>query len=235
MLLSQFLNTYSEDNKWYGLDEDSNGYLVMYREPIKKDKVRRIKKFELFNCDYCGQNAIRDSYTCSSLRKERGKHITAKLCSRNSICYSKHATLGTIAGLKKLGIKPYSRENPKINDAGYLSWTDYELDESGYRIRSEKLKSNGWCQNKSLEIFMHKVIVEEHIGRKLTSDEMVHHIDCNKLNNDIDNLWVCNNRIHMKAHRSIEKLVGCLIKRNAIKFNKKAGEYEMINKAKENK
>ena len=227
MLLNQFLNTYSEDNKWYGADEDSNGYLVMYREPIKRDKCRRIKKFELFNCDYCGQNAIRDSYTCSSLRKERGKHIIAKLCSRQSICYSKHVTLGTIEGMRKIGVKPYSRENPRINDAGYLSWTDYELDESGYRIKSEKLKSNKQGKNKSIEIFMHKVIVEEDIGRKLTSNEMVHHIDCNKLNNDIDNLWVCNKRTHMKAHRSIERLISSLIEGHIIKFNKKTGEYEL--------
>jgi|TARA_R100001530_G_scaffold129184_1_gene99374 hypothetical protein len=235
MLLSQFLNTYSEDNKWFGPDEDSNGYLVMYREPIKRDKVKRIKKFELFNCDYCGQNAIKDSYLPTRIRKDRGKHITAKLCSRHSPCYSKHATLSTIEGLRKIGVKPYSRENPKINDAGYLSWTEYELDESGYRIKSEKLKSSGWGKNKSKEVFLHVVLMEEYIGRKLAPDECVHHIDNDKLNNNIDNLWLCNRRTHSKAHWSMNKLVSAFLKSHLIKFNRKAGEYEMINKAKENK
>lgn len=37
----------------------------------------------------------------------------------------------------------------------------------------------------------HRFIVEKHLGRKLTSDEIVHHIDGNPQNNIISNLIVC--------------------------------------------
>ena len=225
MLLNEFLNNYSEDNKWYGLDEDSNGYLVMYREPIKKDKVKRIKKFELFNCDYCGQNAIRNSYSHSLVRKKaEGVNVIANLCSRQSAeCFSKHITLGTIEAMKRVGGKKWSRENPRLSDYGYLSWKEHELDESGHRV------PNGRGKNKSYEVFLHVVLMEEHIGRKLAPDECVHHIDGDKLNNKIDNLWLCNKSSHMKAHRSIEGLLKGLMKRNITKFNRKTGKYELNN------
>ena len=217
MLLNQFLNTYSEDNKWYGADEDSNGYLVMCRRrknPTVKSP-NEIRRFELFNCDYCGQNAIRQ------VRKDRSKYIKAKVCCRYSKCYSKHVTLSTIEGKKRQG-GGSCRKNPVINRNGYLSWTEYELDESGHRIKHKS--GNG---NIRIETFEHRVTMEEYRGRKLISDEHVHHIDLNKLNNNIDNLWLCNRQTHLKAHRSINKLISSLIEGHIIKFNKKAGEYEL--------
>ena len=47
---------------------------------------------------------------------------------------------------------------------------------------------------------LHRALVEEHIGRELTEDEVVHHIDGNKLNNDISNLMVMTKRAHSKLH-----------------------------------
>lgn len=43
--------------------------------------------------------------------------------------------------------------------------------------------------------------MEEKLGRKLSSDEIVHHKDGNKLNNNPDNLEITNRREHMNIHR----------------------------------
>ena len=52
----------------------------------------------------------------------------------------------------------------------------------------------------------HRIIVEEKIKRKLSSKEHVHHIDLNKLNNDINNLYICSNKEHVRMHFSAMKI-----------------------------
>ncbi len=50
-------------------------------------------------------------------------------------------------------------------------------------------------------IFKHVQIYENHIGRKLIKEERLHHIDLDKMNNKIDNLYLCkNNRDHILCH-----------------------------------
>jgi hypothetical protein len=46
----------------------------------------------------------------------------------------------------------------------------------------------------------HRVIMEDHLGRKLRSDEIVHHKDENKTNNLIENLAVMSASEHAKHH-----------------------------------
>ena len=58
-------------------------------------------------------------------------------------------------------------------------------------------------------VFIHRIIAEELIGRPLTSDDIVHHLDGDSLNNDPSNLVVTTRAEHMgKYHLDIclEKL-----------------------------
>ena len=50
-------------------------------------------------------------------------------------------------------------------------------------------------------VYEHRLIVERHLKRYLKPSEVVHHIDFNKQNNDINNLLVLTNKIHVKLHR----------------------------------
>lgn len=49
-------------------------------------------------------------------------------------------------------------------------------------------------------VLLHRVVIENHIGRILNSDEVVHHKDHNKKNNDISNLEILNRVYHVKLH-----------------------------------
>lgn len=61
-------------------------------------------------------------------------------------------------------------------------------------------------------------MVEKHIGRKLLKTEAVHHIDENKLNNEIINLMLFKSTAeHTKYHHVLE-YGGCL--NNGITFKK---------------
>jgi hypothetical protein len=47
---------------------------------------------------------------------------------------------------------------------------------------------------------LHRVIMEQHLGRTLRHDEIVHHKDRNRENNDISNLQVMTKKQHSRHH-----------------------------------
>lgn len=52
----------------------------------------------------------------------------------------------------------------------------------------------------------HRLVMEKHIDRKLSSKEVIHHIDGNKANNRIDNLLLfATQKEHQKFHRAEQK------------------------------
>ena len=55
---------------------------------------------------------------------------------------------------------------------------------------------------------MHRVVMEEKLGRKLESWEIVHHIDGDKWNNSPENLEVMTQSEHMKLHLHAQRSVG---------------------------
>lgn len=52
-------------------------------------------------------------------------------------------------------------------------------------------------------IYMHRAVAEEALGRQLTEDEHVHHIDRNKANNARSNLIVLSEQDHTRLHQAI--------------------------------
>ena len=57
---------------------------------------------------------------------------------------------------------------------------------------------------KSGYILEHRLVMEVYIGRFLEKQEVVHHIDHNKLNNDTNNLILCENQ---KEHNLLHKKI----------------------------
>lgn len=49
-------------------------------------------------------------------------------------------------------------------------------------------------------ILQHRRVMEDYLGRKLRSDEIIHHIDENKHNNKISNLKIVTRAEHAKIH-----------------------------------
>ncbi len=70
-------------------------------------------------------------------------------------------------------------------------------------------------------ILLHRVIIENNLGRLLTSSEIVHHKDENKLNNDLSNLEVMSVTDHAKLHHPEGRtFVECICPNCLVTFNK---------------
>lgn len=50
------------------------------------------------------------------------------------------------------------------------------------------------------QVMEHRWLMEQHLGRSLTSDEVVHHRDGNVQNNSLDNLEVMSRSLHSYHH-----------------------------------
>lgn len=76
--------------------------------------------------------------------------------------------------------------------------------------------------------FKHRKRLEQHLGRALTREEVVHHLDGDKLNNSIENLWLCNAKTHNVAHHSLETIAISMYRSGEVIFNRETGKYERV-------
>jgi len=73
-------------------------------------------------------------------------------------------------------------------------------------------------------VFKHVLEMEKHIGRTPKKTEPIHHIDLDRKNYKIDNLWLCkDNSEHQHLHASLDRTISKLIKNGTINF--KDGKY----------
>lgn len=73
----------------------------------------------------------------------------------------------------------------------------------------------------------HRYVMEKKLGREIKSNEIVHHIDCDGFNNDLDNLVLLNKSEHRKVHSSITDLIKPLIERGIIYYDKEDKRYKL--------
>jgi hypothetical protein len=60
-------------------------------------------------------------------------------------------------------------------------------------------------------VFHHRIIMENKLGRLLTSEEIVHHKNHDKRDNSVDNLQVMDRIEHMRMHGYEQGVLTCLL------------------------
>lgn len=147
---------------------------------LKKKKIR-----------YC-------SRACAHVTLRRKIQVSCKTC--NKLFFTNPYSINNGGGkfccrkcydISQKGRTPYNKGKkvPKMWGENHPNFKGGFVN-NGYHISSyqgEKLRT-------------HRLIMEKYLGRKLNKDEVVHHIDENKLNNSINNLIVMSDVEHRRYH-----------------------------------
>jgi len=175
----------------------------------KTDHVRRL-------CDLCGDIAKRRYSDLMQSRKNFaarvGKHDFKDYCVR---CAPKIKMSGELSPTKNVKVRAKMSRNRRRDPNGKLS--------DGYVNRGYKYVLDKDTQKYILE---HRAVMQNTIDRVLTEKEQVHHINGDKLNNLIENLYLCSScSDHNRVHASLQKAAFELVNAGIIKFDADSGEY----------
>lgn len=92
------------------------------------------------------------------------------------------------------------------------------------KYRKIKLKDHSWK-------YYHIHLIEKKLGRRLKKNEVVHHIDFDGTNNNLNNLIVLDKKEHMHLHNvKMNNLIHELYENGIIRFDKGLKEYVSIRK-----
>ena len=139
-------------------------------------------KMSIWSCDECGKD-----FECFNNRANEAVRLSIKkFCCADCKLKNWKRNLATrlIKHVNEIGSSKFGGGIGMTTD-GYI-WI--------------KINGKGYHGD---QIKLHRYLMQVKLGRKLKSSEIVHHIDENKLNNDIDNLMIVtraeHNRIHFKG------------------------------------
>ena len=111
-------------------------------------------------------------------------------------------------------------------------WFDKKIrNPEGRKLRKDgyvsiRLESGEWRHE-------HILVVEGILGRRLQNGEGGHHINLEKSDNRLSNLYFFRDgTAHSRAHTSLNRLVKQLLERSVITFNTDTGEYELCETSK---
>ena len=75
-------------------------------------------------------------------------------------------------------------------------------------------------------VLEHRAVMEDMLGRPLQKSEIVHHIDCDRLNNDLENLVLLENHSsHLAVHKSLSDALPDLLQTGALRYDFKTHRY----------
>lgn len=121
------------------------------------------------------------------------------------------------------GVSEVSARSRKLGLGPWRKRWGYKPDAQGRTVR-EYIRRNGKCVRR----MEHRAVMEEYLGRTLERCELVHHIDCDKANNRIQNLFLCKSRAeHQRVHCSLNGIIASLLERGIVRFNRRKGIYEL--------
>ena len=153
-----------------------------------------------FICKVCGNEF---SVKSSDHRIRSGKEI--KYCSHK--CAGKGITKKQIVNCKECGKEIYTTRH---KFCCHECATNYRKKHYEHKVYKEKGYFVRYISgyNKKGNAKIHRLVMEEHLGRKLKPNEVVHHINEDRTDNRLENLQLMTRGEHSRLHREKEKAEG---------------------------
>lgn len=160
------------------------------------------------SCAICGIKIDPRSTYCHKCRPDRGNHSLSN--EAKAIIGKKSSAKFTPEYIARMRDKYRGRRTTAIN--GYILVKDYEHPN----------------RNSHDYVLEHVLVMSEYLGRPIAKGEIVHHIDGDRSNNSIDNLYLCESRkAHSQVHYSLVELARSLLDSGIISFDKSNGKYKL--------
>lgn len=71
------------------------------------------------------------------------------------------------------------------------------------------------------------------LGRELTTEEWVHHVDCNRRNNALSNLVLTDREGHENIHQTLRDMMRNLLREGLVAFDRPSNTYVAVGKLRE--
>ena len=196
------------------------------------------------------------NYLIENIKYKSVKEISLELERSEKAVRNRLAILNiSLVDVKNKNFKTWSKDEEKFLKENYFKYTVKELSEILQRKESsimakkfakklnnkyEKIKENGgkiyfrnqkeyylyYDKRENKLIAYHRKIYEDNHNIKLKKENKIHHIDGDKKNNNINNLFLCENvSHHRKLHCQLQEISYQLIKEKYILFDEEKGLY----------
>lgn len=159
------------------------------------------------------------------IKNSFGKRTKKEIANELNLTYNQVDWIIRRLGLKKYKSIKYSDDEIQFIKENYpkygskycaeklnrsISAMNKKIKKMGLNIDYKHTYINGRgylvnCEDRNNRYLVHRKVMEDFIGRKLRNDEIVHHKDMNKLNNDISNLEILTRSEHTKLHNEYLK------------------------------
>jgi hypothetical protein len=154
---------------------------------------KSLKKFRERTCVICGEIFYP---RISQIRSGQGETCSVECRSlnqsgeKNGFWGKKHSK----ESIQK-AIKTRTNNGTFLSGEEHHSWKGGYVSGDGYKVIQVSKKT----------MLEHRHIMEKHLGRKLSCEEIVHHLDCDTLNNAIGNLIVVTRSEHASIHAELAR------------------------------
>lgn len=126
--------------------------------------------------------------------------------------------------LKELGLMRTMIETSRARADRRLreNGIEFPIDPNGYPMTKLPEGHKTGRQMRNTLVYVHVLEMEKKLGRPIQKGETIHHIDFDKQNSKISNLYLCQGQTeHAKIHNSLEEVCSLLFKKGIIEFDGK--------------